>query len=417
MPINTYSEVSSQSWFGRLGRSFSGILFGLLLILVAIGLLTWNEGRAVKRAKALKEGAGQVVEIAAAPVDAANEGRLVHLSGQADTKAQLTDPAFGVSGRFLKLRRQVEMYQWREQSRSETREKFGGGTETVTTYSYDKGWESGLIDSTRFKQPGGHSNPSRLPYEASTQVASPISLGDFQLSSSLIAEIDDEERLPLILSGEPGGSLTLPTGAQLSGNEVYLGANPSAPQVGDTRIWFSVVRPQTVSIISVQRGNSFEPYQASNGNQVELLELGQQSAQQMFAAAQDRNRFLTWGLRVAGFVLMFFGFRLLFGTLRIVAAVVPTLGRLVGGAIGLVAGLLALILSLITIAIAWVFYRPLLGVGLLVAALALSFGLKRARQGQGEDPATSSASTPAPAPPPSDHGTSTASRPPPPPPA
>lgn len=399
MPADSYTEVSSQSWLGRLGRSLTGILVGLILILVAIGLLTWNEGRAVKRAKALEEGADQVIEVAADRVEAANEGRLIHLSGQAKTEAQLTDPVFGVGGQFLKLRRVVEMYQWREQSRSETREKLGGGTETVTTYSYDKGWESQTINSSTFKRPEGHSNPSRMPYDQWSQVASPITLGAFRLSSSLVAQIDDYRRLPLKDPALSEQTLQLPPKAQQVGDQVYLGGNPSVPQVGDTRIYFEAVEPQLVSLVSVQKGESFVPYQASNGNRVELLEPGRHSAQELFEAAQDRNRLMTWGLRLAGFVVMFLGFRMLFGTLRVLAAVVPALGRLVGGAISLLAGILAGVISLITIGIAWLFYRPLLGVGLLIAAGALLFGLKRARS-DAQPTSTTGSSTPPPPPPP-----------------
>ena len=400
MPADSYTEVSSRSWLGRLGSSLFGILIGLILILVAIGLLTWNEGRAVKRAKALEEGASQVIEVASDRIDATNEGRLIHLSGRAETEDELVDPVFGVGGPFLKLRRVVEMYQWREQSRSETREKLGGGTETVTTYSYDKGWESRPINSSSFKRPDGHSNPSSMAYEQWSQIASPVTLGAFRLSASLIAKIDDFQRLSLTEPTASDNPLQLPPKAQQLADQVYLGGNPGAPQVGDTRIYFEAVLPQTVSLVSVQRGESFTPYQASNGNQVELLEPGLHSSQALFQAAQDRNRLLTWGLRFAGFILMFFGFRLVFGTLRVLAAVVPALGRLVGGAIGLLAGILAGVISLITIAIAWLFYRPLLGVGLLVVAGVLLFGLKRARLEAQPASATASSTPPPPPPPP-----------------
>lgn len=399
MSEDSFTEVTSRSWGDRLGGSLKGILVGLLLIVVAVGLLWWNEGRAVKRAKALEEGAGQVLSVAAERVDAANEGRLVHLSGRADTRETLTDPQFGIGVKGLKLRRVVQMYQWREHSRSETREKLGGGTETVTTYSYDKGWESGLVNAARFKKPAGHANPQRMPYQAWGQTAGVIDLGAFRLSSSLVSEIGGYRRLSPEESAAGGGSLRIPEGGRQNGDELYLGADPNDPQVGDLRIHFEAVHPQDVSIVAVQRGDSFVPYQASSGATVELLESGLVSADQMFQAAQDRNTMLTWGLRVLGYVLMFTGFRMLFGTLRVLAAVIPALGQLMGGAIGLVAGILAGVVSLITVAIAWVFYRPLLGVGLLLGAGALLFGLKRARPAAAQ-PAMQTASTPPPPPPP-----------------
>jgi len=400
MAEDSYTEVSTQSWGSRLGGSLKGILVGLLLFVVAIGLLWWNEGRAVKRAKALEEGAGQVVSISAESVDSANEGKLVHLAGRATTEETLTDPVLGLEVQAIKLRRVVEMYQWREHSRSETREKLGGGTETVTTYTYDKGWERRLINSSSFKKPGGHQNPDRMPYEQWSITAREVYLGAFRLSPSLVSEISNYQPVALQPGSVQAASLRLPPGARLAGGEIYRGASPQDPQIGDLRIHFESVLPGDVSLISVQRGNSFQPFVASNGNTVELLEYGLQPAAQMFQAAQDRNTMLTWGLRLLGFVLMYAGIRMLFGVIRVLAAVIPALGRLVGGAIGLVSGILAGVVSLITMALAWVFYRPLLAVGLLVAAAALLFGLKKARPAGVSPAGTGARATPPPPPPP-----------------
>ena len=42
----------------------------------------WNEGRAVRTAESLEEGAGAVVSVPADAVDPGNEGKLVHVSEQ-----------------------------------------------------------------------------------------------------------------------------------------------------------------------------------------------------------------------------------------------------------------------------------------------------------------------------------------------
>lgn len=400
MSNDSYTQVTSRSWSSRLVGSLTGILVGVVLVVVAVGLLWWNEGRAVKRARALEEGASQVVSVAADSVDVANEGRLVHLSGRAETDETLADPQFGVALQALKLRRAVQMYQWREHSHSETHEKLGGGSETVTTYTYDLGWESRPVDSDQFKKPDGHANPPRMPYAQWSRVADTVSVGAFRLSRSLLEKLDDYRGVSLGEATSAGGDLRLPQGAQRTGDEIYVGESPGAPRVGDARIRFEAVYPQDVSLVAVQRGDSFVPYQASNGNRVELLESGILSAEQVFQAAQDRNTLLTWGLRLLGVVLMFAGFRLLLGTLRVLAAVVPALGRLMGVAIGLVSGILAGVISLITVAVAWLFYRPLLGIGLLVAAVVLLLGLKRARPRAAPPAIRPAAVSPPPPPPP-----------------
>jgi len=70
------------------------------------------------------------------------------------------DEDFGVSAQGVRLVREVEMYQWVENSKSETTTKMGGGEETVTTYSYAKEWQDRPVNSAEFKKPAGHENPS-----------------------------------------------------------------------------------------------------------------------------------------------------------------------------------------------------------------------------------------------------------------
>jgi hypothetical protein len=59
--------------------------------------------------------------------------------------------------------------------------------------------------------------------------------------------------------------------------------------------------------------------------------------------------------------------------------VIPIVGTIVGKGIGFVTGVLAFALTAVTIALAWLFYRPLLGITLLVVAGASIFMLRRDR--------------------------------------
>jgi hypothetical protein len=99
-----------------------------------------------------------------------------------------------------------------------------------------------------------------------------------------------------------------------------------------------------------------------------LVEYGTRSAEAMFKAAQEQNRLFTWILRGVGWFLMFLGLTMIFRPIAVLADVVPLFGTLLGAGIGIFAGLTSLVLSLVTIAVAWIFYRPLLGITLLVLA-------------------------------------------------
>ena len=91
MSEDSFTEVTHESWFSRIGGAIKGFLVGLLLFVVAFPLLFWNEGRAVKRYKTLKEGGGAVVSVTSESVDPDNAGKLIHTTGKADTDATLTD--------------------------------------------------------------------------------------------------------------------------------------------------------------------------------------------------------------------------------------------------------------------------------------------------------------------------------------
>jgi hypothetical protein len=367
---DSFSEVTSQSWFGRIGGAFKGIVVGLILIGVAFVLLFWNEGRAVKRHKTLQEGGGAVVSVPASEVDPGNEGRLVHLSGLAETGETLTDAEFGIARRALKLRRRVEMYQWKESSQSETKKKLGGGTETVTTYSYDRTWDDSLISSSGFKKPAGHENPGSMPVSSRELRAGKVTVGAFTLSPSLVGKISRYQPVP-VPSGEPPSS---PAGRlQAYGEGYYLGNSPSSPQIGDMRITFESVDPLEVSLLSRQAGETFEPYLASTGGKIELLEIGSLTAEEMIQEAVESNKLMTWILRFVGCLLMFFGIAAVLRPLSVLADVVPLFGNIVGAGTSIVALLIAALLSLITIGVAWIVYRPLVGAAVLAAAAAVVF--------------------------------------------
>src|SRR6478672_6109405 len=112
---DSVTEVTTTGWLQRIVQSFVGAIIGIVLVIGSIVLLWWNEGRAVEAIRALDQGARQVVEVNPATMGSGAEGRLVHLSGMAETRAPARDSAFGIGGEtLLRLRRTAEMYQWVE---------------------------------------------------------------------------------------------------------------------------------------------------------------------------------------------------------------------------------------------------------------------------------------------------------------
>ena len=103
------TETTTESWGSRLGGSIKGVAIGGALFIAGIPLLFWNEGRAVKTAKALEEGASVCVKLPNADtVDATMDGKLVHVTGTAVTDEQLGDDLFtGLNPKAIRLTRKA----------------------------------------------------------------------------------------------------------------------------------------------------------------------------------------------------------------------------------------------------------------------------------------------------------------------
>ena len=376
--------VTEESWFSRIGGAFKGIFVGLLLSVISVPLLFWNEGRAVKTAKGLKEGAGAVVALDSDEVSQANDGKFVHITGAANTDETLTDDQFGVQYNGIRLKRDSEMYQWVEKKKSKTKKKLGGGTRTETTYSYEKDWASSLVDSSDFHNKGGHTNPDSMRFPTTTSQASLVRLGGFQLPDSLISQISGAEPLEIDADSIAEEIREFTTVKQEDGAAVAYfrpgGQYDGEPRIGDIRLRFTATPNSTVSVMSQQKGDSFEPYVTQYDTRLNMLSMGDVAPEEMIAAAEAANAQMTWILRAVGSGMMFFGFMMILKPLSVFADVIPLLGSVVGAGAGVIAFLLAAAGSLITISIAWIFYRPLLGIGLLaLAGVALFFLFKRSR--------------------------------------
>lgn len=568
-------EVTTESWGSRLGSSFKGVIGGGILFLAGIPLLFWNEGRAVKTTKALEEGEAVCVSVPTVDtIDALNEGKLIHATGNAVTQDVLSDDMFpGISMKAMKLRRDVEYYQWVENQSTREEKQVGGSVKKITTYSYTTKWVSSPVDSSNFKEAGHNNCVFYQGAENKTQQAENATFGAYNLTKAQIGRIGGEKPVALadiewpadlagrttvnadvLYIGAPvgympamqpgmapgmmnrmtpapgmqpgvtppgmtqtvatqpipaervmqvpvianGGSVTAPTLAPtpinvttvdgvafvitpdgnatpLMPNGIYYNgnlhaitatvpgngfvynqnaaanvtyanitnygslplitvenrefvrlpegalarietmngarqalingawlpvsvsnvaqlpaptvgmavqpgaagttmgtANPSTPQVGDVRIkWTYVPDTMPVSIVAQQTGNTFTPYIAENGYDVDLLQVGTHNKAAMFQKAHTDNTIMTWILRFVGWLMMYMGLSMILKPLSVLGDVLPIIGNIIEFGTGIIAFTVASVVALVVIAIAWLAYRPVLGITLLVAAIAL----------------------------------------------
>jgi transmembrane protein TMEM43 len=344
-------------------------------------LLFWNEGRAVQAYMGLAEGKSSVVSVPADKVDPSNDKKLVYLTGKATTEDNVTDADFGIEKKAIRLERQAEIYQWEEKFKTETVKKIGGGTQEKKTPVYEKIWSSSPIDSSQFKDPS-KKNTGTVDFGSQKTTAAKVTLGAFTLSPEVVSRIKTAETLSATTIGLDAAKPEVKQNWKIAGEYFYRGGDSGSPSIGDQRIKYLLTLPQDVSLYAEQVGNTFAAYKTKAKTELLRLEPGTVPVAKMFDDAQSEEDTFTWILRLVGFVLMAVGVYLMFQPFVVFADVLPFLGNFLSMGIGLFAALVAVPLTLLTIAIAWIYYRPVLGVSLLVGVaffVGLLFYFRRPR--------------------------------------
>ena len=365
-----YQEVTKTSYGSRLGNSLKGIVTGLVLFVAATALLWWNEDRAVKTSKMLKSAAAECVDVAdVSSVDPGLNGKMIHATAVAKTDEILTDPEYGVSVNAIRLVRRVEYYQWVEHSSSETKDKIGGGQETVTTYTYSKEWVSSPVNSADFHDPDYQgANSVRLKVDDAVESAGKVSFGGYVLPQSLSSQIPESSQVNLPESLGNG------VDCFVFGNVLYYG-DPQSQAVGDVRVTFTQADGGEASILSKVVNNTFEPYKHKNGKSLNVLTMGVKSMDDMFETEKANNQFILWLLRIVGILLVIAALRSMFSIVVTILKVLPPLAAVGALGVNLVTGVVGFIWSLLVILIAWVAYRPVLAIVLALAIAALVYFL------------------------------------------
>ena len=374
--VDQITEVTNTSWFARLGQAVVGILFGLMFVVGSIGVLFWNEGRAIRTAQGLTEGAGIVRSVAAERVDPANDGRLIHVTGMLSTGGTVSDPDFALRVNAVRLVRHVDVYQWKEETHSETRTKFGGGEERTTTYKYVRTWSDKPIDSDRFREPRGHTNPVMI-YQSRDLLAPGTRLGVFAVPDSLLRNFGEPRRVAATEMQANALQIRVNKSVAVNDGVLYVGRDPSQPAIGDMRISFAEVPLQTASVVAAQAGSGFAPFPTHTGTTVELIAAGTVPAKIMFQHAEEENVTLTWVLRLMGVIFMLVGFNFVLRPLAVAGSVIPLLGDVIGAGAFLVALACTAAVAPVVIAFGWLWYRPLVGIGVLVVGAAATWGMTR----------------------------------------
>lgn len=344
------------------GTGFTGLLFGIVLFVVLTVLLFNNEGNSVRRAKALKN-ISDAVAISPDAVAAENEGALVIFSGMTETEDVLSDDEFEVTAPVgtLKLERSVEMYQWHEKSETDEDDN--------KSYSYYLGWSDNVINSSNFNQPSGHQNPVAIPYSDLKIVADKIEMGAFTLGSEFVQKLNDREPLALTEVSEDPWLVT-----EVQENKIFQSvegySSYAYPEVGDVLITYEIVQPETITVVGQQSGEMITSYETKTGLLTEVSS-GVKNNQEVMDEKMQQNTIKTFAIRIGAVIGLMVAVGMIFSPITNLLGKIPLVGNLVNRGIGLIGAILGGAWGLLVIAFGWLFFKPLLGIGLIVLAVGL----------------------------------------------
>jgi hypothetical protein len=118
------------------------------------------------------------------------------------------------------------------------------------------------------------------------------------------------------------------------------------------------------------------------GGSIAFIQAGTVSAADMFKSEQATNTVFTWILRIVGWLLMFLGVMMSLGPISAFAKFIPFIGNIADWGIMFAGFAVASFFATIIVAVAWVFYRPLIAIGLVVLGVAIVVGIKMLRGGR-----------------------------------
>ena len=178
-----------------------------------------------------------------------------------------------------------------------------------------------------------------------------------------------------LLSCSPGGE------AMLKGDKMYWQQKDSNNQMIDymTRA-YTIRTTDTVSILAQQQGNTFASWTSPYDDDYYVFQVvdGNLTATQMLDDLEAANTGVTWVLRFLTLLFCIVGLVMITAPLSTVPDIIPCLGPLVGDLIGSVLWAVDCMLgcccwSFVT-AIAWITYRPIVGIPLLCVSCCLCAG-------------------------------------------
>lgn len=352
---DSVTEVTERGLFSRLGSSIGTALMGVVFFFGSFYVLYQNEGT-VNEATLAKD----AVVVSAEKPDAAQVGKFVAATGPLLSQAQLGD-SYLEAGNYLLLKREAEMFAWKESKDTKTEKNVGGSEKKTTTYTYEKEWTTSPTNSSGFKRAEGHYNPA-MTVKSETIRAEEASVGALALQMKEVS-LPSAKTLSLAALETQGG--------HVSGEHLYLAAaRPESPEIGDVRLSYSALAPggEYTVLGTMASLNSIAPAKVEDRT---LYRVFQGTKEDALKTLQTEYTLWLWGFRLLGFLLCWGGLRMMMSPLNTLLDILPFLGSMGRGLTGFVTFPIALVLSGITIVVAWITHSLIAMIAIGVVALVV----------------------------------------------
>lgn len=321
------------------------LFLGSVLLLASLAMLASNENNVLAyRAAAMRHGGVVVNATRSGPTDA-NNGEMVRVAGIPRIVHPAVDPWFGVRADVPLMWRVTEMFQWREID-------YAGST------TYELEWVDHPIDSSSFKHPAHHRNPSSMPFGSERFLAGEVRLDGFLLSPRLVLAMPGREDITPDL-----GNLRPNMAASFRPwkGTLVTSRDPASPQLGDVRVSWQAAPLQAVTIIAQNQDGTLTPASGVADGKGFQLQVGKLKVVDLQPDLPGVP-YLPWLWRVLSLVLAVAGAHMLLRSARLRGdGLLPALGI----AIALVSGLAGVM---------WIPSRSDIGTVLIMVAL-LSLGV------------------------------------------
>lgn len=379
------AEVTHTSWGQNIGKGFQSMLLGIVLFLGSFVVLWFNAGRP-NQGKIAETS----VEVNANEANSEVNGKFISLSGNLTTEEVLDDPTFIKPGKYITISRSAQMYAWKENVRTESKDEVGGGTTTVKYYSYSQEWTSMPSSSSSFNQ----KEVKAWEREHNVSIYNPTMAIKSDSSTVNNAKIGVWPIDPQSISLPGGEDLelnadTVVEGRDIQGDYIYIkdgGGSLQNPQVGDIRLSYSVLKNDIpVTALGKASGNTITKYtiQQAAKNEVTFYRVFKGSREDAISQLKTEDKIMGIILIAVGFLMMWIGLSSLFQPLVAILKVLPFLANLGKGVIGAITFAVALVLTLVTVLLFAVFRNIIALIVVLALLVVLVVVLMNKKKQQG----------------------------------